>query len=299
MKKQSFVSVIMPVFNEQEFLSQAIESILTQTYKQYEFIIVDDLSTDSSAQIIKGYLGRYKGIVKAIFLKKHVGSNEARNIGFQKAKGRYIAIMDADDTAHPQRLEKQVEFLLRHPHVIVVGSQGYVVNNNNTIIGKKLFPLTHHDIYQQFGVFHPMLHPSCMIQRSLLPYFHKIYENVAGAHDDYFTFFSLLNYGDFANLPDILHFYRVHGKNISLQNPKERFYAIQKIRHDAVKNLSYRMPLKAIFLNMLQKVLVASIPESYILPMYLFYRGMYSSSQLFAFIRIRLPQISLFASAKV
>lgn len=281
----------MPVYNEQEFIKDAIDSILAQTYTFFELIIVDDVSEDTTRSIIKGYQNRYPTRVKAIFLKKHVGPNEARNIGYRHAKGSYIALMDADDISHPKRLEKQVAFLSSHPRIITVGSQGHVINKDGTIIGKKLFPISHTEIYQQFGVFHPMLHPSCMIRRRLLPYLRRIYEDIAGAHDDYYTFFSLLNYGEFANLPDTLHFYRVHGKNISLQNPRERFYAIQKIRLDAISYLSYRMSAKAYMINVLQRIIVALIPDSYILPLYLLYRGMYSPTQLFT--HLRLPQFNL------
>ncbi len=107
------VSVIMPVYNAGNFLMEAIESILNQTYQNFEFIIVDDASTDNSWKIIQKYAKKYPKKIKAFQLKKTLnrGGDACANFALKKAKGKYIARMDADDIAHPKRLEKEVDFL--------------------------------------------------------------------------------------------------------------------------------------------------------------------------------------------
>lgn len=273
---QPIVSVIMPVHNAGKFLAPAIESILAQTYKKVELIIVDDASTDGSWKTITQFAKKYKKQITAVQTKKQVNSagNGATNYGLQFAHGSFVARMDADDIALPERIEKQVAYLLSHPEVILLGTQAYVVNEKGKITGKKSLPTAHEDIYEQYGVIHPIIHPTVMIRRSLLPNPKKIYEMKWDVNDDYYTFFKLLSYGSFANLPDYLLKYRIHGKNLSLTNPKTKFYNSVKIRLSAITKLGYNMTYKAWGLMFSQLVLVTLLPERAIVPFYMFLRGM-------------------------
>jgi glycosyltransferase involved in cell wall biosynthesis len=103
----------MPVYNAGRFLAPAIESILKQTYKNFELIIVDDASTDNSLEIIKGYKRRFRKRITVVQIARNLnkGGDVCANEGLKYAKGKYIARMDSDDIAHPLRLDKQVEFL--------------------------------------------------------------------------------------------------------------------------------------------------------------------------------------------
>lgn len=274
-KQKPLVSVIMPVYNAGEFLVEAIESILNQTYRYLELIIVDDASIDNSWNIISRYAKLYPKIVTAVQTTKQTNSagNGAMNFGFTFAKGELIARMDADDIALPTRIEKQVKYMLAHPDVILLGTNAYVVDKSGKRIGKKVMPMTHSAIYRQYGVFHPIVHPSVMLRRSLLPRQDRIYEMKFDVNDDYFTFFKLLNYGKFANLPQLLMKYRVHGKNWSLNKPKTKFIDSVRIRITAMRRLNYHMPLTSLFLMLLQILVVLPIPERFIVPLYLFTRG--------------------------
>ncbi len=266
----------MPAYNCSRFIHDAIESIIHQTYTNFELILVDDNSTDATTEIIAEYTKRFSPVVKAVFLQKQCGDTKAANKGFAIAKGDFIARMDADDIAHPTRLEKQIAFFLSHPEVFVLGSQSYVMNADNRLIGEKKFPITHKDIYQKFGVYNPILHPSCMIRRSLLPNPRILYQEIRSIHADYYTFFSYLRYGQFANLSDKLLYYRIHGKNNSLKNPKKRFRAIMTIRKQAVKKLSYNMSFSCKIQNLLQTLAVLLLPEKTIVPLYMLLRGVYT-----------------------
>lgn len=270
------VSVIMPVHNTEKFLAEAIQSIVDQTYSNLELLVVDDASTDNSLKIAKQFAKKYPQIVKSYRTPKQTNSagNGATNYGLQFARGEFIARMDADDIAHPERIAKQVQYMRKHPQVIVCGTQAQVIDGDGKVTGTKTLPLTHADIYQQYGVIHPMIHPTVMIRRSLLPDPQRIYEMKWDVNDDYFTFFTLLQYGEFVNLPQLLLKYRIHGKNLSLINPKQKFFNSVRIRMEAIQRLGYRISPKALVTMIAQLVIVTLIPEKLIVPMYMFLRGM-------------------------
>lgn len=274
--KNPLVSVIMPVYNGENFVGEAIESILGQTYKPLELIIVDDKSTDSTLEILKQYKNKFPRTIKVIALSKNYGESAAANIAFAKTKGELVARMDADDISHPEKIQLQVKFMLAHPGVIVLGTQTDVINGENEIIGKKNFPTAHEQIYNSFAVFNPMLHPSCIFRRSLLPLKDKLYENKHEPNDDYYTLFKLLNCGKFANLPQKLFYYRVHGENKSLQNPKSKFQNSLRIRKAAISALGYKPTVYGKILMFVQTLVISLLPEKFIVPLYMLVRGMSS-----------------------
>ncbi len=122
--KKPTVSVVMPTYNRMDLLPRAIESILNQTYKDFEFIIVDDGSTDDSINLIKSYQAKDKRI-KLIQNKTNRGIAYSRNRGMDAARGKYLAIMDSDDYSVPHRLEKSIHFFKKHPTYTAVNSIYY------------------------------------------------------------------------------------------------------------------------------------------------------------------------------
>lgn len=282
MKKQKLplVSVIMPVHNAGKFLAPAISSIVDQTYTRVELIIVDDASTDDSWDTIKAFKKQFPKLIRAYHVPKQTNSagNGATNYGLTKAKGEYIARMDADDISLPTRIEKQVAYMLSHPSAILVGSQAIVIDGNGKKTGIKTMPTDHDEIYKQFGVLHPLIHPTVMLRRSLLPQKDRIYAMKWHTNDDYYTFFKLLNHGHFANLPEFLLKYRIHGKNLSFVNPKEKFRNSVSIRIEAVKQLGYQMSIQAMLLMFVQYIVISLIPSNLIVPLYMAIRGMNKQS---------------------
>ena len=104
----SLVSIITPSYNSAKFIKQCIESVIAQTYTNWEMLIVDDYSADNSLQILKKYNDKR---IQLIELDKNVGASESRNVAIRKAKGKYIAFLDSDDLWEPQKLEKQISFM--------------------------------------------------------------------------------------------------------------------------------------------------------------------------------------------
>ena len=124
------VSVVMSVYNAEKYLDLAIESILNQSFRDFEFIIIEDCSTDNSLEILKNYAekdSRIK-IIQKTENKRMKGFIENLNIGLEEAKGKYIARMDADDISHPSRFDKQVVFLETHSDIFMVGSYINFIN---------------------------------------------------------------------------------------------------------------------------------------------------------------------------
>ena len=125
------VSVVMPLYNAEKYVGEAVESVLSQSYTNFELIIVNDASTDKSVAQVKRIVDRRIVIIEN---EKNLGIVASRNRGLALAKGKYIAVLDSDDIALPNRLEKQEAFLEANPEYGICGSYYHVINGN----GKKI-----------------------------------------------------------------------------------------------------------------------------------------------------------------
>lgn len=264
----------MPVFNAGRFLRPAIDSILAQTYPRIELICVDDGSTDDSWKTLTQYRKRYPKIIRIFRHKENQGESAAANLAYSKSRGAFIARMDADDVSRSDRIAKQVSFLQKNPNVIIVGSQARVINRAGKRIGAKKTPLTNKAIYTVFAFVNAMIHPSIMVRRSLLPNRPNLYLSTFESTDDYHTYFDLLRCGLFANLPEELVSYRVHGANKSLTNIKEKFWTDTRVRIYAVTHLGYHAPFFMFPAIALQALPVLVLPERFLLELFLFLRGL-------------------------
>lgn len=298
------VSVIMPVYNAENYVSEAIESMLSQTYANFELIIVNDASTDKSGEIIDKYQKKYPRIIAAIHLKKNLnaGGEGAGNIAFSKAKGEFVARMDADDIAHPKRLAKQVEFLQKNPDVALVGLCAEVINKNGKQIGNKIVPTQHEEIFKNYFTFHPVIHPTVMLRRGSLINPNTLYRRDLPSNNDYLTFFEMINSGrKFANLPDRLLKYRLHGANDSLSQVKKTFANTLAIRRMMI-NKGYKPTTKARMQSFMQQILIVLMPEVAVYYLYLFVRKIYTPKELLRLIvgqtKEQLSHIKLVTSIK-
>lgn len=273
--RQPLVSVIMPVYNAGGYLVKAIESVLKQTYKNYMLIVINDASTDNSAQVIEKYQKKFPKKIKVITMKRNLnrGGDSCANEGLKIAKGKYVARMDADDVAHPKRLEKQVKFLQENPSFFIVGTNANVINDKGKIMGEKLEPLTHDKIYKSYFTFHPMIHPSSMFRRVIdgKPFFYQIKYS---ANNDYYTFFKLICKGfKFANLKDKLLYYRIHKTNDTFVHMKRKYFNTMATRIEMFMKYRYEPTLKQIATVMAQTIVLLLLPEKVTKQMYLFSKG--------------------------
>lgn len=273
MKKTPLVSVCLPVFNAGRYLEECLQSIASQDLRPIELVVVDDCSTDTSWKIINRFAKQYSW-VRAFRNKKNLGVSSTFNYAVSLAQSDYIARMDADDIMAGNRLSLQKRFLDRHPEVVIVGGQCYLINGRGQKTGTKLFPLTHSKIYDMLFRTVPMQQPTIMINRSLLPKDFLFSDTRFAPAEDYGLFFSAARFGKFANLKNFTLFYREHDTNISLVKPKFTFWRIWRTRIDGILYRGYRPSLQSIFTVLAQTLVILLLPEKLIYPLYKFLRGM-------------------------
>jgi hypothetical protein len=216
MNRAPLVSVIMPVHNGEKYLRAALESILAQTYVDFEMIVVEDGSNDTTLSILKDYQKKDARII----IQQHsqnTGIVTALNDGLKLASGNYIARMDADDISLPERLEKQVEFLENRPEIGVLGTCAEIINEEDLCIDTIDFPLSHILLQWALCFYCPIIHPTVMARRDLL-------RSVGGYRisyphtEDYELWTRIASTTRLANLPERLLRLRKHATNISAQN---------------------------------------------------------------------------------
>ena len=233
MNNGPLVSVILPVFNAEEYVQEAIESILTQYYKHFELIVINDGSTDNSASIIKELSEQDPRIV--VISRPNEGLVSALNTGLNYANGEFIARMDADDKSMSDRFTKQVEYLLKNPRVAVVGTFIKIIDEHGAFIRNGEYP-TESDAIEQFLEFGcPMAHPSVMMRREVVKFVGG-YRKAFSHCEDYDLWLRISEEGfHLANIPEPLLAYRNHSSNISLiQREKQELGSIvARITHRA------------------------------------------------------------------
>lgn len=208
------VSVIMSVYNGEKYLVQAIYSILNQTYQNFEFIIIEDCSTDNSLDILEEY-AKKDSRIKIIKKEKNIGIKgfiENLNLGISIAKGKYIARMDQDDVSLPERFQKQVDFLENNPEITLVGAQLNLINEQNKITGEAIAALQHRDIVKRITSQIQLFHPVIMFRKDQnIQYREKfIY------CEDYDLYLNLITQGKkLANMNEKLLHYRILESSIS------------------------------------------------------------------------------------
>jgi len=258
-KEYPTISVIMAVHNSQRFLEKSIKSIINQTFNDFELIIINDFSKDKSLDLAKEYRKRDKRII--IFNnKKNMGPAKTRNKGLNKAKGKYIAILDSDDISHPKRLEIQFKYLEKHPETFLVGSSAVFIDENGNEI--KRFRK-----YKNSEILSWRLPKSCSIIHSSVMFRNhkKIFYDVQYkyAHDYAFYLELLSKNKKLINLPNFLVKYRVSRNSISVDKRKEQehFRNLIKKRYKDLANKNYSLFRRIYFSLFLLFFYLRTLPE--------------------------------------
>ena len=233
------VSVIMSVYNEpDEYLQEAIESILNQTFGDFEFIVIND---NPENERIKQTLRKYSlkdSRILIIFNKENLGLTKSLNKGLLVAKGKYIARMDANDIAMPGRLGKQVDFMENNAEIGIVGTGHYFINEKGEIIDKKVPPLQDDDLRKLLIKHNTFCHSSIMIRKEVLE---KIgfYDDNWKSAQDYELYFRIAKYFKLANLEQPLLYWRVNKDSISFFKSKEQIKNALRAQLKAIKERQY------------------------------------------------------------
>jgi len=216
-----YVSVVMPVYNGEKYLREAVESILAQTFRNFELIAVDDGSTDDSASILASYHQQDERIV-ILTHSKNQGIVSALNRGLKIARGKYIARMDADDVSLPERFERQIEFLEAHPKVGILGSEALFIDSQGQEIARMVHERNDLTIRWTSLLANVFFHPTVMIRRAVLTENNLCYQSGIKSGQDYDLWLHLLEHTQGANLDRPLVRYRVYPESISSRNKQEQ-----------------------------------------------------------------------------
>ncbi len=255
----------MPVYNGEKYLAEAIQSILSQTLSDFEFIIINDGSTDNSASIIQQFSSvdpRIKILTNLHPLGK--AGDGAKEMGIGVAKAPYIAIMDADDIAKPSRLERQLAFMQEHPDVFLCGSWAeYIDGNGNVFLDWK--PFTEHDqIIRVLYFKNSIIHPTFFFRNDLGG--EPFYETKYNWFNDFYSQLKWIKKGKrLANVPEILLLYRVSGSSTTQTNIKNKVMEYFKIRNEVAQYGPARPSLYHRVLILMQYIGITYLPEKLIL----------------------------------
>lgn len=214
------VSVLMSCYNARRWLHESIDSVLAQTFRSFEFILIDDGSTDETWKIIRSYADRDKRIVA--ISKKNTGLSDSLNVGIAQAKGEWIARLDSDDLCEPTRLEEQVKFMRNHPEVVLLGAGFVEIDERGRAIKKHLYPSDHRTLVRHLERLQRFFPHSSAFYRV------DIVKQVGGYNvrffntDDWRLWLELILRGKIACLSKPLVRIRKHAGQISNENSGRR-----------------------------------------------------------------------------
>ena len=226
------VTVLMPVYNGEKYLKEAIESILNQTFRDFEFLIIDDGSADKSAEIIKSF---NDARIRLERNETNLGLIKTLNKRLGLAKGKYIARMDCDDISLPKRLSVQVNFMEKHPEIGVCGSWVKIIGLKQEFVNR--YPQNHEEARAYLLFNTPLAHPSVIIRKDVMEKHELEYDENYKHAEDYELWSRIINYAKVSNIPKVLLHYRMHDASVSKKNSSEQTENSDKVRLGLIKNL--------------------------------------------------------------
>jgi glycosyltransferase involved in cell wall biosynthesis len=199
----------MPCYNVEKYVAEAVESMLNQTFEDFELIMLDDCSTDKTAEIIKQFDDE-----RIVYYKneQNLGLVGTLNIGLQLAAGELIARMDGDDISLPSRLERQIRFLDENPDIVLCSGGMELFGTENNVWIRESNP---EDVKITMLFYSPVLHASSVFRKQFFLDNHLIYRKEAFPAEDYDLWSRAVFFGKFANIPEVLYKYRIHGVQVT------------------------------------------------------------------------------------
>lgn len=220
------VSVILPVYNGEKYVREAVESVLDQTFPDFELIIIDDGSTDATSEILDRFSDSR---IARLRNEKNFGLVGSLNKGLGESRGEFIARMDADDVSLPERFEKQVAYLVAHPEIGVLGTAILQTDNRGQGIAAVVLPETHEAILREMLSGLAVAHPTVMARRQVVLAAGGYNPNFGDAEDTE-LWSRLIFRTRFANLSQVLHRHRLHNQSVTSRQFLERDRLSRQIR---------------------------------------------------------------------
>jgi glycosyltransferase involved in cell wall biosynthesis len=234
-KNKPLISVIMPVYNCELYIRESIESILNQSYVNFELLIFDDCSTDKTLNIIEGYKDN-----RIVVFKKdeNTGLTASLNMGLRIAKGKYLARMDGDDISFPNRFEKQVAYLENNTHVVLCSTL-YKIYNWYMISNQ---PLIHEEIKVGLLSGCCISHPTVMMRKDVFINNNLKYDETKESGEDYDLWSRLIFLGEFHNIGEVLLYYRTHPQQISNIKKERQLEITSEIKLRMLRKVNPQLP---------------------------------------------------------
>jgi len=226
MKTSPKITVLMPAYNAGRYIGEAIDSVLTQTFTDFELLIVNDGSTDQTECIINSF--RDDRIV--LINQNNMGVAAALNTGLQHSRGRYIARFDADDVCYPHRLQTQFDFLEQNPGYILVGSDAdYILEDDEFLFSFRCIAHTHEEVIKKMYFYCPFVHPTVMYKKESVCNAGG-YATDAHNFEDYLLWTAITREGKLCNLPEPLIKYRLNSTSATIDERwrGKRFRALKR-----------------------------------------------------------------------
>lgn len=257
LKSTPLVSVIMPAYNVEKYVGLAIESILNQSYKDFEFIIIEDCSSDKTLSIIQNFAKQDKRIV-VLRNSENMGVTKSLNKGVKEAKGSYVIRMDADDWSYPDRFKLQIQLMEDNSEVVVSGSYIEVCNAKLHPKYIRKYHIDDASIRKHLFRYSPFAHPATIWRADILK--KERYNERISVCQDYELYFRMGKIGKFMNLNKTLLKLRMHEGSVSVTMSDLQSKATILIRLNAVLMLGYNMSSFDKLYNFSQEVVVGLIP---------------------------------------
>jgi glycosyltransferase involved in cell wall biosynthesis len=236
------VSVVMTVFNTARYIDLAVESVLSQSFSDFEFIIVDDGSTDGSLEILNRYVERHPRI--RLVSRPHAGIVHAANEGIGLARGKYIARMDSDDVSVPTRFATQVQYLESHPECVLLGTRVIIIDPYASPVAESGQKLTHEEIEAELltgGGGWAVVQPSTMMRTNAVRVVGG-YRGMINMSEDHDLFLRLAERGRVANLAEPLLWYRRHSKSVSYTQYSQSWEVKERMLREAYARRGLPIP---------------------------------------------------------
>jgi glycosyltransferase involved in cell wall biosynthesis len=233
MTSQPAITVLMPVYNGATYVSDATRSVLDQSFRDFEFLIIDDGSTDDTPAIVSAFSDpRIRFLQNA----RNQGLTATLNDGLRMATGRYLARMDADDIAHPLRLETQLRYMQNHPDIAITGTW---IRSFGAVKRPSVFrhPEKHEDIVARLLFGSAIFHPSAMFNMARMKSVDLTYDSQA-IHAEYYDLWTRAAVNlKLGNVPEILLDYRIHAEQVSREHSASQKTTSDRIRRTLLEAL--------------------------------------------------------------